>query len=373
MSSVNKFWYQYQYIVNDSTYCSTIVKHAQDEGRQINVVNLDPAAEYFDYEMVADIRELIHVDDVMEDEELRFGPNGGLIYCMEYLVQNSDWLEEQLVDEEDSYTLFDCPGQIELYTHLDIMRKLVDMLHSWDYQICGVYILDSQFLIEPSKFLSGVLTALSAMVSLEIPHVNVLSKIDLLNKRGRKMLYRFLEPDVNLLLDEDSASTRWSEKYKRLSETIGKVIDDYSLVKFQPLNIKDEESIYDLLFSIDNAIQYGEGLDVKVKVRTLESIFYHNLILNTVLLLFLEPDVNLLLDEDSASTRWSEKYKRLSETIGKVIDDYSLVKFQPLNIKDEESIYDLLFSIDNAIQYGEGLDVKVKDFAEYGDDDDDDS
>ncbi|XP_067119376.1 LOW QUALITY PROTEIN: GPN-loop GTPase 3 [Centruroides vittatus] len=247
-----------------STYCSTMVKYAQDVGRQINVVNLDPAAEYFDYEMVADIRELIHVDDVMEDEELRFGPNGGLIYCMEYLV-NSDWLEEQLVDEEDSYTLFDCPGQIELYTHLDIMRKLVDMLHSWDYRICAIYILDSQFLIEPSKFLSGVLTALSAMISLEIPHVNVLSKIDLLNKRGRKMLYRFLEPDVNLLLDEDSASTRWSEKYKRLSETIGKVIDDYSLVKFQPLNIKDEESIYDLLFSIDNAIQYGEDLDVKVK------------------------------------------------------------------------------------------------------------
>lgn len=30
-----------------------------------------------------DIRELIHLDDAMEDESLRFGPNGGLVFCME--------------------------------------------------------------------------------------------------------------------------------------------------------------------------------------------------------------------------------------------------------------------------------------------------
>jgi len=32
---------------------------------------------------VADIRDLISVDDVMEDGELHMGPNGGLIFCME--------------------------------------------------------------------------------------------------------------------------------------------------------------------------------------------------------------------------------------------------------------------------------------------------
>lgn len=33
-----------------------------------------------------DVRELIQVDDAMEDEALRFGPNGGLVYCMEYVT-----------------------------------------------------------------------------------------------------------------------------------------------------------------------------------------------------------------------------------------------------------------------------------------------
>ena len=76
----------------------------------MHVVNLDPAAENFDYPvamgrrtlclmilciqlinssdvsdlyfMLTDIRELISLEDVME--ELGLGPNGGLLYCMEY-------------------------------------------------------------------------------------------------------------------------------------------------------------------------------------------------------------------------------------------------------------------------------------------------
>ena len=29
----------------------------------------------------------------MEDEELKFGPNGGLVFSMEFLIENSEWLE----------------------------------------------------------------------------------------------------------------------------------------------------------------------------------------------------------------------------------------------------------------------------------------
>lgn len=58
-----------------------------------------------------DIRELIQVDDVMEDASLRFGPNGGLVFCMEYFANNFDWLAESLGHVEDDYILFDCPGK----------------------------------------------------------------------------------------------------------------------------------------------------------------------------------------------------------------------------------------------------------------------
>jgi len=36
--------------------------------------------------VVSDIRDLISVDDVMEDDVLQMGPNGGLIFCMESVL-----------------------------------------------------------------------------------------------------------------------------------------------------------------------------------------------------------------------------------------------------------------------------------------------
>lgn len=65
------------------------------------------------------------------------------------------------------------------------MKEVVDQLHKWNFRLCSVFLLDSQFLIETTKFFAGALTALSAMVTLELPHVNVLSKMDLLDKKAK--------------------------------------------------------------------------------------------------------------------------------------------------------------------------------------------
>ena len=71
------------------------------------------------------------------------------------------------------------------------MRQLVDRLQQWNFRLCGVFLLDSQFLIDPSKYFSGVLVALSTMVALELPHINVLSKMDLLDKKAKKEIERY--------------------------------------------------------------------------------------------------------------------------------------------------------------------------------------
>lgn len=247
-------------------------QHASDNGRIIEVVNLDPAAEVFHYQPLIDIRDLIHLDDAMEDEELHFGPNGGLVYCLEFLIENSDWLRDQLCggsdtegDPEDDYILFDLPGQLELYTHLDSGKKLARLLESWNFRVCSVFMLDSQFMVDGAKFLSGTMTALSVMVNLELPHVNLLNKMDLLNKEARKQIEKYLEPDSQALLAETVDNSAWGRRYRSLSEAIGRVIEDFSLVKFFPLNIKSNENVADILMMIDNAIQYGEERDIKTK------------------------------------------------------------------------------------------------------------
>uniref|UniRef100_A0A8C8K0K5 GPN-loop GTPase 3 n=1 Tax=Oncorhynchus tshawytscha TaxID=74940 RepID=A0A8C8K0K5_ONCTS len=249
-----------------STYCSTLIQHAAAINRSVQVVNLDPAAEHFDYPVMADIRELIMVDDVMEDESLRFGPNGGLVFCMEYFANNFDWLEESLGHVEDDYILFDCPvvsaGQIELYTHLPVMRQLVEQLQQWEFRVCGVFLVDSQFMVETFKFISGIMAALSAMVSLEIPTVNIMTKMDLLSPKAKKEIEKYLDPDMYSMMEDNSVTIR-SKKFKKLTKAICGLIDDYSMVRFLPFDRTDEEGINIVLQHIDFSIQYGEDLEFK--------------------------------------------------------------------------------------------------------------
>jgi hypothetical protein len=61
-----------------------------------------------------------------------------------------------------------------------VLRTFVDQLKRWDFNVCAVYMLDSQFVSDVTKYISGCMASLSAMVQLELPHINVLSKIDLL-------------------------------------------------------------------------------------------------------------------------------------------------------------------------------------------------
>ncbi|XP_055963147.1 GPN-loop GTPase 3-like [Sorex fumeus] len=248
--------------MNQSTYCANMVQLCEALGRSVQVVNLDPAAEHFNYDVMADIRELINVDDVMEEGSLRFGPNGGLVFCMENFANNFEWLENCLGHVEDDYILFDSPGQIELHTHLPVMKQLVQQLEQWVFRVCGVFLVDSQFMVESFKFISGILAALSAMVSLEIPQVNIMTKMDLLSKRAKKEIEKFLDPDMYSLLDDSTRNFR-SKRFNKLTNAICGLIDDYSMVRLLPYDQLDEESRNIVLQHIDFAIQYGEDLEFK--------------------------------------------------------------------------------------------------------------
>lgn len=246
-----------------STYCNHLYEHCQAINRAVHVVNLDPAAEQFQYPVSFDIRDLVSLEDVME--ELGLGPNGGLLYCMEYLEENlHEWLGEELESYgDDDYLVFDCPGQIELYNHLTVFRSFVDFLRNDGWSVCVVYCLDSHFVTDVAKFMAGALQALAAMVRLELPHVNVLTKVDLLQEKDKKHLDDFLIPDPQLLLPQLAAST--GPRFRQLNGAMGQLLDEYSLVAFLPLDIQDEDSIADILGQIDMAIQYGEDAEPRIR------------------------------------------------------------------------------------------------------------
>ena len=79
-------------------------------------INLDPAAESFEHTPDLDIRELISLEDVME--EMGLGPNGGLIYCFEFLMENLDFLTEAEDTSEDGTTSDTALELVNLRTRL---------------------------------------------------------------------------------------------------------------------------------------------------------------------------------------------------------------------------------------------------------------
>lgn len=116
-----------------TTYCHGMREFLGRIGRKVAVVNLDPANEGMPYPCAVDISELITLPDVMES--LKLGPNGGLIYCMEYLEANLDWLQEKLAAFRGHYYLFDCPGQVELYTHHSALKNVFAQMAKWNFRV----------------------------------------------------------------------------------------------------------------------------------------------------------------------------------------------------------------------------------------------
>ena len=172
------------------------------------------------------------------------------------------------------------PGQIELYTHIPVVPTLVQHLTrsgALHVNLCAAYLLESTFVIDRAKFFAGTLSAMSAMLMLELPHVNIMSKMDLVKGSvPRKDLKRFIDPDASLLDDEQSgnetAAARIEERnptsakaimaggsFNKLNKAVARLIDDFSMVSFLQLNVQDEESVGAILSYIDDAIQYHEA------------------------------------------------------------------------------------------------------------------
>ena len=52
-------------------------------------------------------------------------------------------------------------------------------------------------------------------------------------------------------------------KFRKLNEQIARLLEDYSMVSFHPLDISDEDSLAYVLYTVDTAVQYGEDADVR--------------------------------------------------------------------------------------------------------------
>ncbi|KAJ1735974.1 hypothetical protein LPJ72_001632 [Coemansia sp. Benny D160-2] len=238
-----------------TTYCAGMHQFLNALGRKTIIVNLDPANDNIPYTSAVDIGELITLEDAMNAYHL--GPNGGMVYCIEYLEKNVDWLLEKLKPyaDDEYYIIFDCPGQVELYTHNNSMRTIVRRLEKQNYRLACVHLVDASYCTEAAKFISVLLLSLTTMSLLEMPHINVLSKIDLLAGLGQldfNLEYYTSVMDLSYLLDCLN-QREGSKRFGELNRVICELVEDFSMVGFSTLCINDKHSVANLLKEIDKA------------------------------------------------------------------------------------------------------------------------
>jgi len=239
-----------------STYCYGKYQLFTALGRPISVVNLDPANDSISYPCAVDISSLITLKDVMEEHGL--GPNGGMLYCMEYLEANFDWLEERLKElGEDAYILFDLPGQVELSTNHESVKRVVEKLTKMGLRLDAVHLCDAHYVTDASKYISVLLLSLRTMLHLELPHINVLSKVDLISQYGDLDFNLDFYTEVqDLSYLQNTLSASLPPRFASLNMAMISLIEDFSLVGFETLAVEDKNSMINLTRAIDRATGY---------------------------------------------------------------------------------------------------------------------
>ena len=386
-----------------STYCSTMQQHcatkragsaggaAKQAVPVIHVANFDPAAEYFSYEPIFDIRDVISVEEVME--ELSLGPNGALLYCMEYILEHHlSWLRDEIesMGDED-YLFLDCPGQIELYTHIPIQKRILDTIKMWGYDgaMVSVFCIDATFCCSDSyKLLAGNLLSLSAMIALELPHVTLLTKCDLIADR-----------DLERILSDDYTSAAYVHQLDQNQQSLLYLNDNHDNVTQSPQLLLSHElrgrprmtrraqpaiaPSDDLLNDDDDEdIITAEDIEAAATVTTDSANVAPDHTTSTTTPTGVHqrsgngrsnmtktttppPTTTDQLEYLHQLEQRRLKRHKLTLAISQIVDDYSMVGYLPLNIYDEDSCDHVLYTVSQCIQYGEDHDVYTG-----GDDDD---
>ncbi|KAG5210862.1 GPN-loop GTPase 2 [Trichophyton interdigitale] len=210
-----------------STYCNGMQQFMSAIGRKCSIVNLDPANDQTSYTPAVDVRELVTLEEIMKEDAL--GPNGAVLYALEELEENFEWLEEGL-------------------HNLGVV----------------VHLVDSYNLTLPSMYISALLLSLRAMLQMDLPHLNVLTKIDNLSKYPSlpfNLDFYTEVHDLSHLIPHLNEEAPWlaNSKFDALNSAIVELVQDFGLVGFETLAVEDKKSMMSLLHAIDRAGGYAFG------------------------------------------------------------------------------------------------------------------
>eukprot|EP00871_Galdieria_phlegrea_P005937 jgi/Galph1/830/GphlegSOOS_G5537.1 len=243
-----------------SSYCAAVCELLKEHNRDATLVNWDPAADFIPYTPDIDVRDLVTIEDVCS--YYNCGPNGGLLNCFDFLERNLQWLMDRIPEKQTSgpYLIVDCPGQIELYLSCESIGRILQHLQKkFDWRIVVVHLVDSNQCLEPSSFIASCMVSLSLLMSLDLPFQHVLSKVDLLIDTEANVEQGELDledlcsvENLKRLLSNTAKDSKCGSLYAAICD----LIEDFSLVQFEPISTKDPLLLARFTANVDHACGY---------------------------------------------------------------------------------------------------------------------
>ena len=368
-----------------TTYCDGMQQYLKLLGRDCHVVNLDPANEVpplpesttkndvegdggndttatlgtmgnsqLPYDTILDVCEdVISLDSVMS--ELNLGPNGGLLYCMEYIEHHlsevltllkerlginsstSGTHQQQSSASSRAYLLFDLPGQIELTAHSNVISHIAHRLvRELDIRLVCVQLVDAAVCLpDVSKFIGAALVCTASMMRIELPCVNVLSKMDLLQQQQQQQQTKSSGMDGQEMPPKHSGG---DDDIDSDGEYDGNEYHDTAFTSPLPFNLEFFTQCHDLHRLVDY-------------LDTNPMDFASNGTITDPLFDYMEDPDYRKAQERTRSSMFHRKYHKLHHELCDMVEEFSLLSFLPLSILDAESVGRVVARVDKCNGY----------------------
>jgi len=202
-----------------STLVSALYNWLDDQGYDVGVVNLDPAAEYLPYTPDIDIRDRISARKIMK--QFKLGPNASIIAAVDMVVTEAERIKEEMEVVGAPIYLIDTPGQMELFAFRQSGAYLVQKLS--DVHSLVVYVADAVYVQSVDGFATTMLLALSSRIRFKKPQVLVVNKADLLSEEAITNIAQWAE-DPDILL-ESIELPRYEKEILRSVANLGGFIE----------------------------------------------------------------------------------------------------------------------------------------------------
>lgn len=155
-----------------STFVKNYGAYLVEKDYKTCLINLDSASDPI-YTFNANIRDFVKTEELMA--EYRLGFNGALLKSIEITLK---YLEDVTIDSECDFTLFDTPGQLEIFLYSKYGEKLIEKIKKSGASV-GVFLVDSEVASSPENFISILAQCTSISLRTALPVLTLFNKSDL--------------------------------------------------------------------------------------------------------------------------------------------------------------------------------------------------